>query len=280
MKIREALRKERLAQHKTQAAWIKNIPMSVSHYSEIETGYAKNGKEADIDSEKLILLLKSNHVDIIKFFESVNGSYKIDERARMIEDISNQLSIAFNNNDLERVEKITHELENIPTVPKITYYRAVLIRAYLKDEMTSMDKATRAKINQYIYQKDNWVTDNEALTIFGNSMPISDPDILIARMGKVLRYYKNLENCPATFQRRVSTVCVNYLYTALCIRKIDKYVSETMALIRTLPFDDRFGLKILITQYFEDMKKGDKKSMQQLKDVLRHAGLTKLANRL
>lgn len=27
MKIREALRKERLAQHKTQAAWIKNIPM-------------------------------------------------------------------------------------------------------------------------------------------------------------------------------------------------------------------------------------------------------------
>lgn len=166
------------------------------------------------------------------------------------------------------------------TVPKITYYRAVLIRAYLKDEMTSMDKATRAKINQYIYQKDNWVTDNEALTIFGNSMPISDPGILIARMGKVLRYYKNLENCPATFQRRVSTVCVNYLYTALCIRKIDKYVSETMALIRTLPFDDRFGLKILITQYFEDMRNGDKKSMQQLKDVLRHAGLTKLANRL
>ena len=51
----------------------KNIPMSVSHYSEIETGYAKNGKEADI----------------IKFFESVNGSYKIDERARMIENISN-----------------------------------------------------------------------------------------------------------------------------------------------------------------------------------------------
>ena len=109
-------------------------------------------------------------------------------------------------------------------------------------------------------------------------MPISDPDILIARMGKVLRYYKNLENCPATFQRRVSTVCVNYLYTALCIRKIDKYVSEIMALIRTLPFDDRFGLKILITQYFEDMRNGDKKSMQQLKNVLRHAGLTKLAN--
>ena len=144
--------------------------------------------------------------------------------------------------------------------------------------MTSMDKATRTKINQYIYQKDNWVTDNEALTIFGKSMPISDPDILIARMGKVLRYYKNLENCPATFQRRVSAVCVNYLYTALCIRKIDKYVSEIMALIRTLPFDDRFGLKILITQYFEDMRNGDKKSMQQLKNVLRHAGLTKLAN--
>ena len=152
----------------------------------------------------------------------------------------------------------------MPAVPKITYYRAVLIRAYLKDEMTSMDKATRTKINQYIYQKDNWVTDNEALTIFGKSMPISDPDILIARMGK----------------RRVSAVCVNYLYTALCIRKIDKYVSETMALIRTLSFDDRFGLKILITQYFEDMRNGDKKSMQQLKDVLRHAGLTKLANRL
>lgn len=71
----------------------------------------KMEKEADIDSEKLILLLKSNHVDIIRFFESVNGSYKIDERARMIEDISNQLSIAFNNNDLERVEKITHKLE-------------------------------------------------------------------------------------------------------------------------------------------------------------------------
>ena len=35
----------------------------------------------------------------------------------MIENTSNQLSVAFNN-DLEKVEKITHEFENMP-VPKI-----------------------------------------------------------------------------------------------------------------------------------------------------------------
>lgn len=51
--------------------------MSVSHYSEIETGYAKNGKEADIDSEKLILLLKSNHVDIIKFLSQSMARIKL-----------------------------------------------------------------------------------------------------------------------------------------------------------------------------------------------------------
>lgn len=68
------------------------------------------------------MLKMEKKLDIIKFFESVNGSYKIDERARMIENISNQLSVAFNNNDLEKVEKITHELENMPVVPKITYY--------------------------------------------------------------------------------------------------------------------------------------------------------------
>lgn len=68
------------------------------------------------------MLKMEKKLDIIKFFESVNGSYKIDERARMIENISNQLSVAFNNNDLEKIEKITHELENMPAVPKITYY--------------------------------------------------------------------------------------------------------------------------------------------------------------
>lgn len=35
------------------------------------------------------MLKMEKKLDIIKFFESVNGSYKIDERARMIENISN-----------------------------------------------------------------------------------------------------------------------------------------------------------------------------------------------
>ena len=87
MRINEALKRERLAQHKTQSQWIRDINVSLSHYSEIESGYSRNGKSSDIDSEVLIKLLKSNNVNITNFFESVADAYEADENMQKIEKI-------------------------------------------------------------------------------------------------------------------------------------------------------------------------------------------------
>lgn len=103
MTIGEALRRERKAQHKTQAQWIKKIDMLVSHYSEIESGYKHNGKSSDIDSEDLILLLKSNHVNLGDFFDSVKDAYIVDEK---IEFLSRELYKALNEANYTKAEQI------------------------------------------------------------------------------------------------------------------------------------------------------------------------------
>ena len=136
LNIGRALRNERLAQNKTQREWIKDVPISVSRYSEIENNTIKNGKKADIDSEKLILLLESNNVDVKEFFS--NLQYK----STSIEKLSLEISQAFNNGNYKKASEVKRKIFASSNAPLSLKYRAILIVSELKDHMASLDQKT------------------------------------------------------------------------------------------------------------------------------------------
>ena len=274
LNVGQALKNERLAQNKTQREWIKNIHISVSRYSEIENGIIKNGKKADIGSEQLIQLLESNNIDVREFFSN------LQKGATSTEKLSSELSQAFNDGDVKRADELRKKILMNSGASLSLKYRAILIAAELKDHMASLDQNTIDKISNYLYRSNDWVRNKEALILFGNSMPRMNSTVLRQRMKQVIKEYADINKFSDDVRRRISTICVNYVFNAIFVYKTDAYVQESLDLIKSLPVNDIYGLKKMVGQYYVDYLNGDQKHIAELKDLLERCGYASLAKRL
>ena len=274
LNVGQALKNERLAQNKTQREWIRDIHISVSRYSEIENGIIKNGKKADIGSEQLIRLLESNNVDVREFFSNLSKG------ATSTEKLSSELSQSFNDGDAKRADELRKKILMNSGASLSLKYRAILIAAELKDHMASLDQNTIDKISNYLYRSNDWVKNKEALILFGNSMPRMNSTVLKRRMKQVIKEYADINKFSDDVRRRISTICVNYVFNAIFVYKTDGCVRESLDLIKSLPANDIYGLKKMVGQYYLDYLNGDQKHIAELKDLLERCGYSFLANHL
>ena len=272
--VGQALKNERLAQNKTQREWIRDIHISVSRYSEIENGVIKNSKKADIGSEQLIQLLESNNIDVREFFSN------LQKGATSTEKLSSELSQAFNDGDVKRADELRKKILMNSEASLSLKYRAILIAVELKDHMASLDQNTIDKISNYLYRSNDWVRNKEALILFGNSMPRMNSTVLRRRMKQVIKEYADINKFSDDVRRRISTICVNYVFNAIFVYKTDAYVQESLDLIKSLPANDIYGLKKMVGQYYADYLNGDQKHMAELKELLERCGYTFLASHL
>lgn len=272
--VGQALKNERLAQNKTQREWIRDIHISVSRYSEIENGVIKNSKKADIGSEQLIQLLESNNVNVRDFFKN------LPENSTSIKKLSLELSRTFNDGDAKRADELKKKILMNSEVSLSLKYRAILIAVELKDHMASLDQNTIDKISNYLYRSNDWVRNKEALILFGNSMPRMNSTVLRRRMKQVIKEYADINKFSDDIRRRISTICVNYVFNAIFVYKTDAYVQESLDLIKSLPANDIYGLKKMVGQYYADYLNGDQKHIAELKDLLERCGYSFLANHL
>lgn len=274
LNVGQALENERLAQNKTQREWIRDIHISVSRYSEIENGIIKNGKKADIGSEQLIRLLESNNVDVREFFSNLSKGATSNEK------LSSELSQSFNDGDAKRADELRKKILMNSGASLSLKYRAILIAAELKDHMASLDQNTIDKISNYLYRSNDWVKNKEALILFGNSMPRMNSTVLKRRMKQVIKEYADINKFSDDVRRRISTICVNYVFNAIFVYKTDVCVRESLDLIKSLPANDIYGLKKMVGQYYLDYLNGDQKHIAELKDLLERCGYSFLANHL
>ena len=272
--VGQALKNERLAQNKTQREWIRDIHISVSRYSEIENGVIKNSKKADIGSEQLIQLLESNNVNVRDFFKN------LPENSTSIKKLSLELSRTFNDGDAKRADELRKKILMNSEASLSLKYRAILIAVELKDHMASLDQNTIDKISNYLYRSNDWVKNKEALILFGNSMPRMNSTVLKRRMKQVIKEYADINKFSDDVRRRISTICVNYVFNAIFVYKTDAYVQESLDLIKSLPANDIYGLKKMVGQYYADYLNGDQKHMAELKELLERCGYTFLASHL
>lgn len=159
-------------------------------------------------------------------------------------------------------------------------YRAILIAAELKDHMASLDQNTIDKISNYLYRSNDWIKNKEALILFGNSMPRMNSTVLKRRMKQVIKEYADINKFSDDVRRRISTICVNYVFNAIFVYKTDVCVRESLDLIKNLPANDIYGLKKMVGQYYLDYLNGDQKHIAELKDLLERCGYSFLANHL
>ena len=274
LNVGQALENERLAQNKTQREWIRDIHISVSRYSEIENGIIKNGKKADIGSEQLIRLLESNNVDVREFFSNLSKGATSNEK------LSSELSQSFNDGDAKRADELRKKILMNSGASLSLKYRAILIAAELKDHMASLDQNTIDKISNYLYRSNDWVKNKEALILFGNSMPRMNSTVLKRRMKQVIKEYADINKFSDDVRRRISTICVNYVFNAIFVYKTDVCVRESLDLIKSIPANDIYGLKKMVGQYYLDYLNGDQKHIAELKDLLERCGYSFLANHL
>lgn len=274
LNVGQALKNERLAQNKTQREWIRDIHISVSRYSEIENGVIKNSKKADIGSEQLIQLLESNNVNVRDFFKN------LPENSTSIKKLSLELSRTFNDGDAKRADELRKKILMNSEASLSLKYRAILIAVELKDHMASLDQNTIDKISNYLYRSNDWVRNKEALILFGNSMPRMNSTVLRRRMKQVIKEYADINKFSDDVRRRISTICVNYVFNAIFVYKTDAYVQESLDLIKSLPANDIYGLKKMVGQYYADYLNGDQKHMAELKELLERCGYTFLASHL
>lgn len=274
LNVGQALENERLAQNKTQREWIRDIHISVSRYSEIENGIIKNGKKADIGSEQLIRLLESNNVDVREFFSNLSKGATSNEK------LSSELSQSFNDGDAKRADELRKKILMNSGASLSLKYRAILIAAELKDHMASLDQNTIDKISNYLYRSNDWVKNKEALILFGNSMPRMNSTVLKRRMKQVIKEYADINKFSDDVRRRISTICVNYVFNAIFVYKTDVCVRESLDLIKSIPANDIYGLKKMVGQYYLDYLNGDQKHIAELKNLLERCGYSFLANHL
>lgn len=268
MKISDALRKERKELGLRQKDMFSKLKMSKSHYSQIENGFHR------IYADDLLRILVNLNIDYHKFFDEVIEDYGFDMEALKLE---NKLSHAFYNRDLKDAIKVKKEIFLSKNVPFELKYHALLVLSELKEEKLSEN--IQKDMYRYLF-KENWTENKDALRIFGNAMKYFDEDIRVILMDRVLKEYKNISNFPEDVQKRVATICINYLFNYE--GDLNTQIEEIINLLNLLKPLPQFALyKILValfkTKFYEDK---DTAKIREIKNTLILAGYNQVVRLL
>lgn len=268
MKISDALKKERKELGLRQKDMFSKLKISKSHYSQIENGFHR------IYADDLLRILVNLNIDYHKFFDEVIEDYGFDMEALKLE---NKLSHAFYNRDLKEAIKVKKEIFLSKNVSFELKYHALLVLSELKEE--KIPENVQKDMYRYLF-KENWTENKDTLRIFGNAMKYFDEDIRAILMDRILKEYKNISNFSEDVQKRVATICINYLfnYEGELNTQIEKIIN-LLDLLKPLP---QFALyKILVAlfkiKFYEDK---DTAKIREIKNTLILAGYNQLVQLL
>lgn len=268
MKISDALKKERKELGLRQKDMFSKLKISKSHYSQIENGFHR------IYADDLLRILVNLNIDYHKFFDEVIEDYGFDMEALKLE---NKLSHAFYNRDLKEAIKVKKEIFLSKNVSFELKYHALLVLSELKEE--KIPENVQKDMYRYLF-KENWTENKDALRIFGNAMKYFDEDIRVILMDRVLKEYKNISNFPEDVQKRVATICINYLFNYE--GDLNTQIEEIINLLNLLKPLPQFALyKILValfkTKFYEDK---DTAKIREIKNTLILAGYNQVVRLL
>lgn len=261
--IGKFLYQERKKRHLTQKNFLGGI-VSVSQYSRVESG------EQDLRTSEFFKIVQLNHINITNL---LNPNDQRDNKE--LEDKKlNELAIAFYERDLDKIKQIKDESKKNDAFTTLLL-DATLMEKILENNLDDLDPKIIEKFSKKLDEAEDWTTDKIFLQLFGSSMMIFNMDRLNMYMKKIVKRYGNTIN-QYSFerQRRIGSICINYLGRSY--KDNDRtQLSQVLLILYNMPAIPDLLMYKLLGQYFEALFTNDQKKVNELLKVLSFSGYEK-----
>lgn len=213
-----------------------------------------------------------NHIDINRFFSSIT----ITKNFSSTKGISNEkIMLLLMQGFYDHNPKAINELKKIVLKydPKNQLLNLIdLVIAVLEKRTDSLPKNIITFFSNNLNKSDNWVSNEDFLKLFGNTMVILNVDRLNIYMHKILKFYKNdIQHYSITIQKRIAGICINYLKISTSY-KYSPWIKDTLSLINNLsPIPELFMFKLL-GLYFKNIFTNNPSKNKEILDLLSNCG--------
>lgn len=261
--IGKFLYQERKKRHLTQKKFLGGI-VSVSQYSRVESG------EQDLRTNEFFKIVQLNHINITDLLNP-----KDQRDSKELEDKKlNELAVAFYERDLNKIKQIKEEAKKNDAITTLLL-DATLMEKNLENNLDDLDPKIVEKFSKKLDEAEDWTTDKVFLQLFGSSMMIFNMDRLNMYMKEIVKRYGNTIN-QYSFerQRRIGSICINYLGRSY--KDNDRtQLSQVLLILYNMPAIPDLLMYKLLGQYFEALFTNDQKKVNELLKVLSFSGYEK-----
>ena len=258
--IGKFLYQERKKRHLTQKKFLGGI-VSVSQYSRVESG------EQDLRTSEFFKIVQLNHINITDLLNP-----KDQRDSKELEDKKlNELAVAFYERDLNKIKQIKEESKKNDGLTTLLL-DATLMEKILENNLDDLDPKIIEKFSKKLDEAEDWTTDKVFLQLFGSSMMIFNMDRLNMYMKKIVKRYGNTIN-QYSFerQRRIGSICINYLGRSYKDNDRTQLSQVLLILYNMSAIPDLLMYKLL-GQYFEALFTNDREKADELLKVLSFSG--------
>lgn len=271
MTIGEALKEERVALGLTQKQMAGDV-LSVAEYSKIENMIHK------IDADTLLKILALHQIDITKFYKKVAVNYVQNKRMHDVEYLTLDLEKSFYRSDVNRVEQIIDIFDALPDVSVELKLRARLILAVLKGDYSSITIDMRKQIFNRMFNREDWIENQNSLRLFGNSMFLWDFSDVSLMLDRVLDKYEHVRSYPNDVEERIAQICSNYLYNGIRYQKTER-MKRAINILKKLDDIPHLVFYKLLGLYFQNYYDGNTKELKNIRNMLKNSGCNELINK-
>lgn len=273
--IGATLKNRRLFLGLTKKEMAKNI-MSANNYARIEDD------KQTITVDKLIELLSYHNINVEEFISEIEGSYRTSISKSILtqnELYKNYIS-AFYNNDIHTANKIKLQLSKLD-IPEWMQLNLIIATAFMDNKLEELGPGIRRRVNHELMKNIDieWTENFSSLSLFGNSMIIFSPEIVDARIIKIIKTYPKLNEFSVSLQEKIAGIYLNYCEFCyhnkhyLYIKLINDQISNM------LNIPELFIYRYLFQYYINIFSKNYKKA-KALKEILIKCGYKKYTKKL
>ena len=263
IEIGKFLYRERKKRHLTQKEFLGGI-ISVSQYSRVESG------EQDLRTSEFLKIVQLNHINIT---DLLNPKDQRDSKELENKKL-NELAVAFYERDLNKIKQIKEESKKNDGLTTLLL-DAILMEKILENNLDGLDPKIIEKFSKKLDEAEDWTTDKVFLQLFGSSMMIFNMDRLNMYIKKIVKRYGNTIN-QYSFerQRRIGSICINYLGRSYKDNDRTQLSQVLLILYNMSAIPDLLMYKLL-GQYFEALFTNNREKANELLKVLSFSGYEK-----
>lgn len=225
MTIGQLLKQYRIESQKTQKEWAGNI-ISSSFYAKVEKNIHR------ITVNDLIDLLHYNQISLLDFFSKLDR--REQQQYTLKEELSNQVVEAYYHNSKDELEQIRQIINksDLPDKDENSAFVTAYI-ALLDNNLEALDKETKEKIKNKLYDISNFNEDN--LYLYCNFMSFFDLDSNLILAKRLVQHFQGREEL--AIQEAILSIIINLIMLCIKERKYSKtpFFIEAAAQIKTGP---------------------------------------------